>query len=281
MTYSDYLSISKGLSTELLSKWMSNVTVFEVKGVKGVKFAQTLEQATITDSDRALFHIGHSVATLEEREKKYASEAHSLRTEVVAMLKSGNRPMAALLLRRAKMYENQLEKSMKSRDQLLRIAASIEEAHTNAQVFEAMKLGAAALKSENDKIGSVEQVDELMDNVSDLMEEQETLATAIGGAQLSTGDIDESALEKELASLLQEGDTVTKQQHVSSVPISSTSPQHQLTEQDRLVKELEALSVPLKPITAQQQIVLDSLTELSSSAPVSKEEDSKGRLEAV
>lgn len=276
MSYNEFLSLSHGLSLDLLAQWMANITVFEVKGVKGVKFAQSMEQAKITDSDRALFHIGHSVHVLEGREKKYAYESASLRREVVVMLKSGNRSTAAMLLRRAKLYESQLEKSMKSRDQLLRIAASIEEAQTNAQVFEAMKLGAAALKSENEKVGGVDKVDELMDNVSELIEEQEMIATTIGGnaAQL-TMDLDESILEKELAELIQED----RQFIVATQSKSPHQPQQQ--DQDALVKELQELSVPVKsPIPSSSQFLLEE-EATSSSAPMEDSADPQGQAEPV
>lgn len=234
MALSEFTELSNGLSLKLLGPMIPTLTTFEVKDQKGIKISKKQEE--LSDSDRALFHITTSVKKLEDRETRYAADIKSLRQEVITLLKSGNRPHAALLLRRAKLYEIQLDKAMKSRDQLLRIAASIEEAQTSAEVFEAMKLGAAALKTENARVGSIDKVDSLMDTVAELMEEQETISEAIGSNSLQ--GYDESVLEAELAELTRED------AKAETVDASKD------TKMDELIAELQTINVPVTPIQA-------------------------------
>lgn len=236
---SEFITLSNGISLSLLEPMIPTLTAFEVKDQKGIKISK--KQEKLTDSDRSLFHITTSVKKLEERETRYAEDIKSLRQEVVALLKSGNRPHAALLLRRAKLYEIQLDKAMKSRDQLLRIAASIEEAQTSAEVFEAMKLGAAALKTENARVGGIDKVDTLMDTVTELMEEQESISETIGSSN-SLQTYDEAVLEAELAELAQED--------IKTPIIANSNKPTNDAKLDQLVKDLQTISVPVTPVQA-------------------------------
>lgn len=243
MPFAEFERLTNGLSIDLLIPEMNNIVVFEVHGERGVKIsANKSSTAQVTDSDRALFHISRSIVKLEAQESHYYTSITTLKKDTVSALKSGNRPHATTLLRRAKMFEVQLEKSSKARDQLLRISASIEEAQTNAEVFEAMKLGAAALKSENSKIGSPDKVDELMDTVSELIEDQEEISQAIGSDRTLTS-IDEASLESELAQLMAEDDGLKPK-------ITTTATIPEKADTDKLLDELAQLSVPVaKPST--------------------------------
>lgn len=233
-----FLAMTQGVHLDLLSTLLPNTTQFEVKDQKAVKIATKPENAKVSDSDRALFHISTSIQKLEQREAKYARDIQSLRQEVISLLKSGNRPHASMLLRRSKLYEKQLDKAMASRDQLLRIAASIEEAQTSAEVFEAMKLGAAALKTENDRVGGIDKVDSLMDTVAELVEEQDSISEAIGSSTITTA-VDEALLEAELAELVKEEDK-------SPSPSPAISPFDKTL--DSLVTELQQVHVPAAPV---------------------------------
>lgn len=236
MPFSEFEQLANGLSMDLLLPEMQFIAVFDAHGERGVKISNNKsEKVEVTDSDRALFHISRSIVKLEAQESRYVSSISSLKKDTVVALKSGNRPHATTLLRRAKLFENQLEKSSKARDQLLRISASIEEAQTNVEVFEAMKLGAVALKRENSRIGSPDKVDELMDTVSDLIEDQEEIAQAIGSDR-NLSSVDEAALESELALLLAENVGVTAKE-----PIVEVVPQKD--DSDRLLEELAGLKV--------------------------------------
>lgn len=234
LSLEEFLAQNNGPSLELLLPLMPNIAVFEVKGVKGVKIS-TLKEP-VSESDRALFHIGQSVLKLEEREARYAADIANTRKEVVGLLKIGNRAHATTLLRRTKMLEIYLEKASKSRDQLLRISASIEEAQTNAQVFEAMKLGAEALRAENSRIGGPEKVDSLMDTVSELIDDQEEISKAIGSTQSLTS-ADDASLEAELAELLSED--LNKKIAVPTQDIKPTDPRT-----DEMLEDLAKISIP-------------------------------------
>lgn len=236
MPYAEFVELTKGVSIDLLLPTMKSIAVFEVHGERGVKISPYKSaRIEVTDSDRALFHISRSIIKLEAQESRYYESVSTLKKDTVAALKGGNRSHAATLLRRAKLYEQQLEKSSKARDQLLRISASIEEAQTNTEVLAAMKLGAEALKSENSKIGSLDKVDELMDTVTELIEDQEEISQAIGSDRSLT-PIDEASLESELAALLAE-DSGTKVK--SEVKPSKVSKE----ESDKLLEELAQINV--------------------------------------
>jgi hypothetical protein len=265
------------------------VTFFEVKDVKGVKVASNPSQSKVSDAERSLFHITNSIYQLERREEKYSGEVKRLRSEVLVKLKEGNRPAATLLLKRAKMYESHLSKAMQSRDTLLQISASIEEAQTSSAVFEAMKMGAETLKSENAKLGSVDTVEALLDDVSELIQETNDISDAVMGSQqqLLSGSIDESELEKELAELAKEelrdlklskpvkptptiaraGPDTTNA--TVNAPASASS-----SSLDSLVSELELLSVPTAPIAS-------SSTSSSALKYGEQDRDPQGQAEPV
>lgn len=234
------LTISTNLA--LLMPYMPGVVMFDVRDVQAVKIVRNSSASlVVTDSDRALFHLAHSIKKLEEKEVKYTEQAKTLRQDVIKALKvENNRPKATLLLMRTKLYESYLDKAMRSKDSLLRIQASIEEAQTSAELFEAMKLGRAALKAENERVGDIDQVEALMDSVSELIQDTAEVSEAIAGQDLHS--FSEKDFETELAELIAEAPLPA-----STTPTTATNPKLPETSphMDALVEELEKLSVML------------------------------------
>jgi hypothetical protein len=125
-------------------------------------------------------------------------------------LREKDRPAALQYLRRRKEFERLRDQRLGCLTTIEAMLLKMENARSDAEVFEAYRLGERSLRSMLGALPSVGAVDDLLLDVQELMADQESLAQAMAQPGVAEED---GALEDELAQLL-----------VSTLPSVTTPP---------------------------------------------------------
>ena len=152
-------------------------------------------------------------------------------------MKSNSRQSAKSFLQRQKIVEKNLEKKLNQKLNTESILDEILGAESNKKVVDSYKAGLDALKATlHDK--SLEDVDDLMDEIGDTLVKGEDLATT-----LSKNILDDSVetidLEQELNDLSREESDLDVSKELNTVTVSK--------EDQELMDMLEKLEVDIQP----------------------------------
>lgn len=154
----------------------------------------------LSEKDKAALQVKRQ----RDRLKKYEMEMQKKidrETEICKeLLKAGKRDKAKLALRKKKYQNNLLDKT---RGQLLNIEQlidNIEAAQMQQELMSAMQTGTDLLQQINAEIGSIEDVEQLMDDTAEAIAFQNELNEVLSQ---SLAEVDEEDVLKELAQLEQ------------------------------------------------------------------------------
>lgn len=171
---------------------------------------EQLSDLSITEEQRSVVQLQSMAAKLSTHVARLESQMAETKACLLNCLREKDRPAALQHLRRRKEFE-------RLRDQRLGCLATIEgmllkmeNARSDAEVFEAYRLGERSLRTMLGALPSAGAVDDLLLDVQELMTEQESLAQAMAQPAVIEED---GALEDELAELL-----------VSTLPAVPTPP---------------------------------------------------------
>merc|ERR1719378_387893 len=103
------------------------------------------------------------------------------------------------ILKQKKLYEGQKEQTMNQQFNMDQIMFAQDTLKETADTVSAMKDANKALKKQF-KAVNIDQVEDLQDDLSDLLEQAEEVQSALGRSY-NTDDIDEADLEAELAAM--------------------------------------------------------------------------------
>ncbi|VDD89522.1 unnamed protein product [Enterobius vermicularis] len=110
------------------------------------------------------------------------------------LLQAGKKDRALLILKKKRLLENLINRSLNQLNTLEKMVYSIEEASMQATVVEGLKSGNEALKEIN-KMFSIDEVEKIMDETREAAEYQEVSFNS--GAQLTENDMEEVNAELE------------------------------------------------------------------------------------
>jgi len=130
-----------------------------------------------------------------------------------------NRRAAMMALKRKKTYEAQIAKLSGARMTIEQQLMAIEGATVSLEAMNAMKAGAAAMKSIHGEM-NIDTVDDTMDSIREQMDIHNEISDAI--AQPLGDPLDEDGLEAELAEL--EAENIDQQLNQLNAPLSAVSP---------------------------------------------------------
>ncbi|CAP72814.1 uncharacterized protein PODANS_2_2440 [Podospora anserina S mat+] len=130
----------------------------------------------------------HILRQIEEQEKEARKHVNT------------NKTAAKNALRRKKVYEGNLEKTMNHIETLEIQINAIESANINKETFEAMQRASEAMKSIHGKL-TPEKVDEAMEKLQEHNQLNEEIAAAIGSVNIGQS-IDDGELDAELDELM-------------------------------------------------------------------------------
>jgi charged multivesicular body protein 6 len=153
----------------------------------------------VNDHDRAVLDLKNARDTLKQQQKKLTSVMQREKEVARLLLKKGDKKGALWVLKKKKLQESMLEKTLIQLDNVQQMIDSISFAQMNALVFESLQKGRDALKDLN-SIMSVEDVENLLQENADQIMLAEQLDEAVrqhtGGA-MSKEDEDDIAAEYE------------------------------------------------------------------------------------
>ena len=132
---------------------------------------------------------------LEKRSLNYKQEART-------KLKRKNKKAALLFLKRKKMVDTEINKMQNQQFNLEQMRFTLENASTNASMVHAMKTAKGGLKQFHDTV-SVDEVENTMDDLSELMDDSNEMNEMLGRPVGDCSD-DEDTLLGELDELEQE-----------------------------------------------------------------------------
>lgn len=152
-------------------------------------------QRTVTEDDQRIVTLKSSLRYLESQIKTLRSQisdyASSLRDSII---NSASRETQRNYLLGKKMVERNLNNLLNQQTSLMNLKTQLNMAATNAVLFKTLEDSSKLIKSINNSAGSVERVEELLDEIR----EQGDRAEEINDLLAKSPDIDESEIEKEL-----------------------------------------------------------------------------------
>jgi len=171
-----------------------------------VKFkAPTSERPeAISQEDSTIASIKSLIASLEVQISSLTSKVTALQNTAQAAVQSKNRHAALSALRSKKLAEANLQQRVGTLSQLEEVYAKIQQAVDQVQMVRVMQSSAETLKSLNRRVGGVDKVDEIMDDLRTQMGQVDDVRQIIaepldGKAVLDENELDDEfeALEKE------------------------------------------------------------------------------------
>jgi len=187
-------------------------------------FGASKPQQPIVSLDEATQKMTGRVDGLDEKIRKLDAELVGYRNQMSKM-RPGTAPhnnlkqKALRVLKQKKMYEGQ-------RDQLSNQAFNMEQTNFATQSLKDTVVTVAAMKDANTSLKkqlksvNIDDIENLQDDLTDMMESNNEIQEALGRSY-GIGDIDESELDDELASLGEELEMESTASYLStSVPTS-------------------------------------------------------------
>jgi len=175
-------------------KTLDNTKIFKI----------SLDNSTVTfdDIDEGIIKLHQTLAILDKDIESLENEVKSLGVKVKELLRSSSRQSAKSFLQRQKIVEKNLEKKLNQKLNTESILDEILGAESNKKVVDSYKAGLDALKAtQNDK--SFENVDDIMDEISDTISKGDEMTTTIS-KNILEDSVESVDLEQELNDLSRE-----------------------------------------------------------------------------
>lgn len=231
--------------TGLLIKYMKSkghLAIFDGKDASIIRVRLVGEKGPIriTEEQRNYVKLRSSTQRLSEYITGLDKRIQEIRGRVLVALREKNRPVAMQHLKQSKELEKIRLDRMNCLVSLESILIKIENSHSDAEVFEAYRIGEKTLRSMVSALPDVSTIDDLMGALHETITDQEQISQAM--AQPTASFEDEDELLAELAML--------------SLPDTTTSPvRSPLEDRDvsRLRDDMSHLVLQTPPPDKQQE----------------------------
>ncbi|KAK9366329.1 hypothetical protein V1509DRAFT_630022 [Lipomyces kononenkoae] len=173
-----------------------------------IKFKEGQENITlITEEDKAVAELRHMIMIFSERITSQHMCAITCRRKAGEYMSERPstdhlRSLARNELRKAKLAESTVQKTMDYKLQMETLLENIESAHSNLEITRIMEGSLPVLEQLNRQIGGITKVSDLVDRLQEQRTETEEIAAAI--SEVSAGEVDEDEIENEFDRLLKE-----------------------------------------------------------------------------
>ncbi|KAK9484152.1 hypothetical protein V1527DRAFT_427918 [Lipomyces starkeyi] len=173
-----------------------------------IKFKEMSEILTlITEEDNAVAELRHMIMILNNRTASQHLQAITSRRragEYVSQRPSTDhlRSLARNELRKAKLAESTVQKSIEYKLQMETLLENIENAHSNLEISKIMESSLPVLEQLNKRIGGIDKVSDIVDRLREQTEETEQIGRAI--CEVSAGEVDDDEIVDEFDRLLQD-----------------------------------------------------------------------------
>ncbi|KAL9643411.1 hypothetical protein ABK040_010026 [Willaertia magna] len=160
------------------------------------------KESKVNEHDKAVLEL----KTQRDKIKMYQKKIQTVilkETDIARQLvKDGKKDKALLALKKKKYQETLLDKTQKQLDNLQKMVDEIEFAQIEKQVFEGLKQGKDALNSLQKEMGTLEDIEKLMEESREAIEYQEEISRIISQSltneELEDAEEDLNNLEAEM-----------------------------------------------------------------------------------
>ena len=155
---------------------------------------------TLSDASASMEKRGESLdQKIMKLDKELARYTEQMKKMKPGPAKQQVQKRALAILKQKKMYEGQKEKTMNQQFNMEQIMFAQDGLKETAGTVQAMKAANKDLKKQFKQI-NIDQVEDMQEDMSDLLEQAEEIQSALGRSY-NTDDIDEADLEAELAAM--------------------------------------------------------------------------------
>lgn len=188
---------------EVLLKFLSRDKQLIAYNSRIVKFKSSFaaQPEVLTEEDATIATMKALMTSMEVQISDLSARVGSLQTAAHSAVQAKNKSSALLALRSKKLAEKNLQSRIDTLHQLEEVFSKIEQAVDQVQIMQIMQASADTLKSLNQRIGGVEKVDSVMED----LREQMGLVNEVGQVIQEPLDnnviVDEAEVDKELEAL--------------------------------------------------------------------------------
>jgi len=208
------------------------------------------KKKTAPSPKESISKLRETVDMLEKRELFLQKKCDQQTTEAKKFMQQKNKRAALMCLKRKKTYEAQIEKLAGARMTIETQVMTLEGANVNLEAMNAMKMGAASMKTIHRDM-NIDRVDDTMEEIREQMDIANEISDAIsqplGGEVYDEDDLlseleelEQSSLDEQLLGL---ESTTTPAQKLPSAPTKAPAAKQPAVDEDEELKALEASMV--------------------------------------
>lgn len=209
---------------------------------------RSMAQSQITDVDRAVLDLKNARDRLTKYNNDLETSIEKLIQRAKAAKEAKRMPTALGLLRLKKYKQAQVENVQTQLLNVHQLIGTIDSQQRNAQIVQSMKAGKEAL-AQLHKETSVDEVLNLMDEISEQVEVEQEINEIINGAVPSLTADQEEAVEAELAALAAEMEGTTTEikaeDLVNTLPLAPGHTLPEVVEPEKKPEEKKPERVPI------------------------------------
>jgi len=191
---------------EILLRFLSRdkqVLTYDAHTVK-FKAPSSETPEPITQEDSAIASIKSLIASLNSQILSLGSRVTGLQETAQAAVQSKNKHAALSALRSKKLAEQTLKQRADTLNQLEEVYARMEQAADQVQIMQVMQSSAETLRSLNKRVGGIDRVDEIMDDLREQMGQVDEVGQVIAEPLDGKTGLDEAELDDEFEALEKE-----------------------------------------------------------------------------
>lgn len=158
----------------------------------------------ITEEDRRIASVQTTLSSLQTQVDSLSSRVESLQKTAQTAVQAKNRNTALSALRSKKLAETALQQRRDMLHQLEEVYAKIEQAVDQAQFIQVMQASATTLKTLNQRVGGVEKVDAIMDDLREQVTQTDEVGRVMQEPLSGNALVDENEVDEELEAMERE-----------------------------------------------------------------------------
>ena len=158
----------------------------------------------ITQEDSSIASIKALIASLESQISALTSRVATLQTTAQNAVQSKDKHGALSALRSKRLAKRNLQQRTDTLNQLEEVWTKIEQAVDHVQVMQVMQSSAETLKSLNKRVGGVDRVDAIVDDLREQMGQVDEVSQIIQEPLDGKAIVDEAEIDDELAAMEKE-----------------------------------------------------------------------------
>ncbi|KAK5078876.1 hypothetical protein LTR64_002706 [Lithohypha guttulata] len=185
---------------------------------------------SISEEDAHIANVKTTIATLESQVAALNTRIGNLQQTALKAVQSKNRNAALSALRSKKLAETALQQRTSMLAQVEEVYSKIEQAIDQVSFLQVMQASADTLKTLNKRVGSVEKVDAIMEDLREQMSETAETGQVLQEPLTGNAVLDEAEVDDEL-------EAMEKEEQTRKEKLQDDANQARLTELGQFEKE--------------------------------------------